>query len=159
MAGVLAMNLSHNIETCHVFRNCLLEEKANPTTNEFSFGMAFDSLQQLEPGQLTSKIDDALAHLYGCESCKAWHRSLFPDYHAHLARVAKYCCVNMFAAVNSPDEKTKFTYGWMRDEPCWLINDDWAFARFCPWCGSALPETDFEPTRELENRYRERRQK
>jgi hypothetical protein len=141
------------LKACQTARDCLLKEQANPTVDAFAFGMAFDSLQALEPGQLTPQIDAALAHLYDCEHCQAWHKTLFPDYHAHLARVAKYCCINMMCAVNNADEKTKFTYGWIRDDPCWLINDDWAFAKFCPWCGSALPDGDFEPTKNLEDRY------
>jgi hypothetical protein len=34
----------------------------------------------------------------------------------------------------------RFAWSMSRGEPCWLINDDWSFAKYCPWCGTKLPE-------------------
>jgi hypothetical protein len=39
----------------------------------------------------------------------------------------------------------RMRFGTLRDdEPCWFIEERYAFARFCPWCGTKLPEHSFE---------------
>jgi hypothetical protein len=59
-------------------------------------------------------------------------------------RAEKYCCAQMQGAVDG-DDGTKFSFEMFRNEdPCWCINDDYAFARFCPWCGKELPDGSFE---------------
>ena len=136
-------------KNCEQSRVTLLAEQANQKANEseefFGFLMAFEGLVELEPGQLSPEIDDALNHLYNCDDCQAWHKTLFPEHHATQARIAKYCCIHMYCAINE-DTKNKFTLAWFRDEPCWCMNDDWSFAHFCPWCGKTLPMEGFEPS-------------
>lgn len=64
-------------------------------------------------------------------------------------RVNLYCCPGMFYAVaESASQETKLSFTFFRGDPCWCINDDYAFIKFCPWCGSHLPNHPFEPTEE-----------
>ena len=94
-------------------------------------------------------ICEAAAHMENCTPCQAWSAGwldhLDPVRVTHRARLAKYCCAQMFGAVTDPEAAVKFSFELFRaEDPCWQINEAYAFARFCPWCGHALPSGDFE---------------
>jgi pyruvate/2-oxoglutarate dehydrogenase complex dihydrolipoamide acyltransferase (E2) component len=73
-----------------------------------------------------------------------YDQSLAPQTLLQL-RMAKYCCGMMFHAVTDNDAKTKFTSHVFRGELCWSIGEDLCCPSFCPWCGSDLPNSPFEP--------------
>lgn len=94
-------------------------------------------------------LNDAAAHCEHCADCQQWSAalldSLYPERVAMRERLAKYCCVSMFNAVTDATEAIRFSFERFRNEdPCWLINREYSFARFCPWCGTRLPEQAFE---------------
>ncbi len=94
-------------------------------------------------------LNDAAAHCEHCADCQHWAASLLDTLHperiAKRERLNKYCCVSMFAAVNDASEAIRFSFERFRNEdPCWLINGEYVFARFCPWCSTRLPDQAFE---------------
>lgn len=93
---------------------------------------------------------EAAAHIEDCAACGQWREDWldgeFPERVAHRERVSKYCCSTMVLAVTRPDAGVRFSFEMFRGEDaCWLIDDTYAFAHFCPWCGQALPDHPFEP--------------
>jgi hypothetical protein len=62
------------------------------------------------------------------------------------ARQARYCCAGMFCAVEEHESRQtpRFSFAMFRDEdPCWQIDGQNAFAVYCPWCGTKLPDGPF----------------
>ena len=93
---------------------------------------------------------EAMAHIEECAACQRWSASWmdaqFPERVTHRERQSKYCCVHMFSAATHPDAEVRFAFEMFRGEDaCWSINEQYAFARFCPWCGQELPNRAFEP--------------
>ncbi|WP_369941751.1 hypothetical protein [Xanthomonas medicagonis] len=93
---------------------------------------------------------EAAAHVEDCTACQQWREDWldeeFPERVAHRERFSKYCCVTMYRAITHPDADVRFSFEMFRGEDaCWLIDDKYAFAHFCPWCGQALPDHPFEP--------------
>ena len=89
-------------------------------------------------------ITQQITHIANCPSCQKWLDSIDPGRITARERAKKYCCAQMQGAVNA-DAGTKFSFEMFRNEdPCWCINDEYVFARFCPWCGKALPTGAFE---------------
>lgn len=93
---------------------------------------------------------EAAAHAETCAACQDWAASWldvqYPERVAHRARIGKYCCISMFDAVTGPEAAVRFSFELFRGEdPTWCINEQYAFARFCPWCGQRLPDQPFEP--------------
>jgi hypothetical protein len=113
--------------------------------------LAIQGCIEVEQAHFPDKpIYEAAAHMENCVECQAWSADwldkLYPERAQRRERLAKYCCVSMFDAVTLPDAATKFSFTMFRGEDaCWCINDEYVFARFCPWCGQALPHGPFEP--------------
>lgn len=108
--------------------------------------MALEGMIEIEDGILgDSGLEDAARHVEICQSCTEWLDEYFPDRaerrKAAEQRTSTYCCPSLRHAIYDADAQTRFSFTMFRGEdPCWQINDDLCFARFCPWCGSALPD-------------------
>jgi hypothetical protein len=90
-------------------------------------------------------VREAATHIASCPDCRAWDDDRNPERAAHQKRVSKYCCTHMFDSVTNPEAQTRFEFSLFRGEdPCWAINEALVFASFCPWCGTKLPEAEFE---------------
>ncbi|MCC4607795.1 hypothetical protein LL967_07915 [Xanthomonas campestris pv. zinniae] len=92
---------------------------------------------------------EAALHVEGCPACQSWLSNWLdakaPERIKHRERQAKYCCLHMFEAVTDPAAEIRFSFELFRLDPCWLINEHYAFANFCPWCAQKLPGHAFEP--------------
>ena len=131
---------------------------AQQTILDFQSGIAGDSALQLaldgmivvERGHFLSEaLYQACVHVDDCNACQEWGSSLldslFPERVVLRERAKQYCCSHMFSAVTNPDSSVQFSFSLFRaEDPCWSINGEYAFARFCPWCGGTLPEQSFE---------------
>ena len=112
--------------------------------------LAIQGCIEVQPAHFPNKpIYEAAAHMENCAECQAWSANwldkLYPERAQHREQLAKYCCTSMFDAVTMPDAATKFSFTLFRGEDaCWCINDEYVFARFCPWCGQTLPPGPFE---------------
>ncbi|ALN58193.1 hypothetical protein GLE_2845 [Lysobacter enzymogenes] len=99
---------------------------------------------QLGPAEAAAEL--AARHIADCPHCRPWRDARDPARAAWRARTARYCCAAMFEAVNEPRARPTFSFALFRNEdPCWRIDGQWSFARYCPWCGKPLPERAFEP--------------
>ena len=88
-------------------------------------------------------ITQQITHIANCRSCQNWLDFIDPNRITARERAKKYCCAHMQGAIES-DIGTTFSFALFRNvDPCWCINDDYAFARFCPWCGKVLPAGSF----------------
>lgn len=111
--------------------------------------MTFEGAIQVEKENFPDKATyEAAAHIEACPSCQGWLSrwldTLSPDRTPHRERLAKYCCLHMFEAVTNAAAEVRFSFELFRLDPCWLINEQYAFANFCPWCSRRLPEHAFE---------------
>lgn len=93
---------------------------------------------------------EAAAHIEACDACQRWSADWldgqFPVRVAYRERLSRYCCQQMYHAATNPDAEVRFAFEMFRGEdPSWSINERYAFARFCPWCGQELPNRAFEP--------------
>lgn len=89
-------------------------------------------------------VQQAATHIATCPDCRAWYDDRNPERIALQKRVSKYCCSHMFDSVTNPEAQTRFKFAFFRDDPCWAINEELVFASFCPWCGTKLPNAEFE---------------
>lgn len=112
--------------------------------------MALDGMIEIDEGCLgNSKAENAARHVESCAACTAWLDEFYPNRAASRAareqREQIYCCTSMSFAVRDKEAQTRFSFVMFRGEdPCWRINDDYSFARFCPWCGQHLPDGPFQ---------------
>lgn len=122
-------------------------QSCRPTLRDDSvLRMALEGLIEIEDGLLENSLaEDAARHVENCPSCAEWLDEFFPD-RAERRKVSEkrtstYCCSSMRHAVYDADAQTRISFTMFRGvDPCWQINDDPCFARYCPWCGSALPD-------------------
>lgn len=122
-------------------------QHCRPTLRDDSvLRLALEGLIEIEDGIFgNSVLEDAARHVEICQSCTDWLDEYYPDRaerrKAAERRTSTYCCSSMRHAIYDADAQTRFSFTMFRGEdPCWQINDDLCFARFCPWCGSALPD-------------------
>ena len=88
-------------------------------------------------------ITQQINHIANCRSCQKWLDLINPSRINARELAKKYCCAHMQGAVDG-DNGTTFSFALFRNEdPCLCINDDYVFARFCPWCGKVLPAGSF----------------
>ncbi|MCB0331752.1 MAG: hypothetical protein KDD70_18915 [Bdellovibrionales bacterium] len=96
---------------------------------------------------LSAHYREGLKHITGCPMCQEWlMASLPPEKIERQRRLAQYCCSGFFCAVEEPKEsgEAKIRFSMFRGEdPCWGIGKRWSFLKFCPWCGSKLPDSPF----------------
>jgi hypothetical protein len=89
----------------------------------------------------------AIVHLRQCPKCKPWISTLVPhDMFIRQSRQSKYCCSGMFCAIEESAKRgtPKISFTMFRGEdPCWQLDGNNAFLRFCPWCGKKLPDKPF----------------
>jgi len=89
----------------------------------------------------------AIEHLRQCPKCRPWVSTIVtPAMFERQSRQSQYCCAGMFCAVEEPEERgaPHITFTLFRGEdPCWQIDGQDSFLRFCPWCGKQLPERPF----------------
>jgi hypothetical protein len=144
--------------TCVSMRKILVDYKKQPHDVGL-LDLALNGCIEIEAGVFGNAAAEAAAkHISECDACVEWLDTLLPPEvlvarQTRQVRLAKYCCIRMFFATNDEDAKrrtgsvetTRFTFERFRGEdPCWCINGDYAFANFCPWCGTALPSRAFE---------------
>lgn len=112
--------------------------------------MALEGLIEIEDGVLeNSAAEKAARHVEACSLCAEWLDEFYPDRaerrKAIEARASTYCCPSLRHAIYDADAQTRISFTMFRGEdPCWQINDDLCFAKYCPWCGSALPDEPAE---------------
>jgi len=96
-----------------------------------------------------SEEDHSIKHVRECPRCRAWVSTIVPEAHyRRQARLARYCCAGMFCAVEEHEmrQTPRFSFSMFRGEdPCWQIDGVNAFAVYCPWCGTKLPDRPFIP--------------
>jgi len=88
----------------------------------------------------------ARAHLDSCPSCRDWFDAQVPAaVMRRQTRLSRYCCASMFVASEETDRRKGVVVSFtiVRDEICWMIDGKQTYARFCPWCGQALPDRPF----------------
>jgi len=109
-------------------------------------GMALDGMIEIESATFgDAAVDVAVAHVAECSLCQTWLDELYPIRVELREKLAKYCCASMLDAASNPESEARFTFALFRGEdPCWCINDNLVFAKFCPWCGCKLPQRPFE---------------
>jgi hypothetical protein len=94
-----------------------------------------------------SEEDHSIKHLRECPTCRAWVSTIVSEEHyRRQARLARYCCAGMFCAVEEYESRQtpRFSFLMFRGEdPCWQIDGKDAFAVYCPWCGTKLPNSPF----------------
>ena len=118
--------------------------------NETVLRMALEGLIEIEEGCLENAEAEAAArHVEDCGACRGWLDDLYPqrrgEAQERARRASLYCCLSMQFAVRDPAAQTRFSFTFFRrEDPCWCINDDYCFARHCPWCGESLPDGPFE---------------
>ena len=138
------------MSTCSKARHTI-SELGSQLTDIPALDLAIQGCIEVEQAHFPDRpIYEAAAHMENCAECQAWSADwldkLYPERAQRRERLAKYCCVSMFDAVTMPEAATKFTFTLFRGEDaCWCINEEYVFARFCPWCGLALPSAPFEP--------------
>jgi len=111
--------------------------------------MTFEGAILVEEENFPDKATyEAAAHIEACPACQRWlNRWLdaqVPERVTYRERLAKYCCLHMFEAATNAAAEVRFSFELFRLEPCWLINEQYAFANFCPWCAQRLPGQAFE---------------
>jgi hypothetical protein len=101
------------------------------------------ALWWLQPAAVASS---AREHLASCPDCRDWLDTRIPaDIMRRQARLSRYCCARMFAAVEEADTRRDVVvaFAMIRDEPCWMIDGRQTYAAYCPWCGTTLPDRPF----------------
>jgi len=122
----------------------LLDHLSPRATSDPAVWLAVTGCIAADDGHVSPSLAQQIAHVADCPACQAWLDVVDPGRVTAREKAQKYCCAHMQGAVNG-DEGTRFSFAMFRNEdPCWRINDDYAFARFCPWCGKALPAGPFE---------------
>ena len=124
------------------------EPSADCVAHRAELSMRFElphalALWWLQPSTVASS---ARAHLASCADCRDWLEDRIPgDIMRRQARLTRYCCARMFAAIEEADASRDVVVAFtvIRDEPCWMIDGKQAYAAHCPWCGQALPDRPF----------------
>ncbi|MEA9578730.1 hypothetical protein VC218_07310 [Xanthomonas nasturtii] len=135
-------------DTCSAAREIVMTMQGRIETDP-ALIMTFGGAIQVEKENFPDKATyEAAAHIEACPSCQCWLGrwldELSPERAAHRERLAKYCCLHMFEAVTNAAAEVRFSFELFRLDPCWLINEQYAFANFCPWCAQRLPGHAFE---------------
>jgi hypothetical protein len=102
------------------------------------------------PNDGTDEGQKAIVHIQSCEKCNLWLRDLTSnDAIERMERLSRYCCPQMFAAVEEPQDKSiHLKIRRFRDENLWMLDQPdrefgFEFFSFCPWCGNKFPEHPF----------------
>ena len=129
---------------CMEARADLLEHLSPRDTGDSAVWLAVSGGIAADDDNFSPLITQQIIHVANCQSCQKWLDFIDPSRITARERAEKYCCAQLHGAVDG-DDGTKFSFEMFRNEdPCWCINDDYAFARFCPWCGNELPNRSFE---------------
>lgn len=129
---------------CMKVRADLLHYLYPPDTSDSLVWLAVGGDIEADDENFSPLVARQINHVANCVACQKWLDTINPGRVTARETAAKYCCAHMQGAVNDND-RTKFSFEMFRnEEPCWRINDDYAFAQFCPWCGQALPCGPFE---------------
>lgn len=129
---------------CMKARADLLDHLSPRDTGESAVWLAASGCIETDDENFSPLIMQQIIHVASCRSCQKWLDFIDLSRITARERAEKYCCAQMQGAV-AGDNGTKFSFEMFRNEdPCWCINDDYAFARFCSWCGKELPDGSFE---------------
>jgi hypothetical protein len=136
--------LSNTLEICTKSRQTIVDYQA-VEHDKLVLDFALQDMIEIDEHTFENpKVQEAATHIATCPDCRTWDDDRNPQRAIHQKRVSKYCCIHMFDSVTNPEAQTRFEFGFIRDEPCWAINDNYEFASFCPWCGTKLPVKSFE---------------
>jgi len=129
---------------CMKARADLLDHLSPRDTGDSAVWLAVSGCIEADDESFSPLITQQIIHVANCQSCQKWLDFIDPSRITARERAEKYCCAQMQEAVDG-DDGTKFSFEMFRNEdPCWCINDDYTFARFCPWCGKELPDGSFQ---------------
>jgi len=142
--------MSHKNDECLTTRR-ILDAFYKSEKDSSILSLAMDGCIELDEHVFQDvAVKQAIEHLLCCQDCQAWRiASLEPDLFKwrteRKARCKKYCCTSMFMAVTDERVDLNVRFELFRGEdPCWMIGGYYAFAHYCPWCGSTLPDRPFE---------------
>jgi hypothetical protein len=136
--------MERNAMNCMKARADLLDHLSPRDTGDSAAWLAVSGCIEADDENFSPLITQQIIHVANCQSCQKWLDFIDPSRITAIERAEKYCCAQMQGAVNG-DDGTKFSFEMFRNEdPSWCINGDYAFARFCPWCGKELPDRSFE---------------
>lgn len=132
------------VMNCMKAQTDLLERLSASDPSNADVWLAVSGCIEADDEHFSPLIAQAINHVANCPACQNFLDSIDPSRITARERAKKYCCAHMHGAVDG-DGGTKFSFAMFRNEnACWCINDDYAFARFCPWCGKVLPDGPFE---------------
>jgi hypothetical protein len=133
------------IKTCELARQTISDYDRQDDCDRFLLSMALDGAIEIKNDTFEDTvIEESARHISKCIECQDWLDILYPDRQILRKRVAKYCCIEMFNAIDEADADVRFSYAFYYDEGSWQINEKFTFARFCPWCGKPLPTGSYE---------------
>lgn len=95
----------------------------------------------------TETINKDVQHLKKCPKCIKWLHEVTPkEIIKRQKRLSEYCCVGFFSAVEeykqNMEARIEFTM-FRGEDPCWMISKKYSFIKYCPWCGTKLPDRAF----------------
>ena len=121
----------------------LLDHLSASDSSDSAIWLAVSGCIEANNEDFSPLITQQIIHIANCRSCQKWLDFIDPSRINARELAKKYCCAYMQGAVDG-NTRTTFSFTLFRNEdPCWCINDDYAFARFCPWCGKVLPAGSF----------------
>ena len=95
---------------------------------------------------------ECVAHVRQCGDCRDWMHTVADEkWVVRQGRLARYCCAQMFGAVEEPkssSHKIEWLHAVHPDYgPFWSIDGKATHLAFCPWCGHRMPSKPFvEPS-------------
>ena len=97
-----------------------------------------------------SSVEDAhqVLHFRECGKCHAWMYAAIPEkWITRQGRLARYCCPQMFVAVEEPKSRGH-SIQWHQavhpdNGPFWSIDGKTTYLAHCPWCGAKMPSKPF----------------
>ncbi|MCC8627123.1 hypothetical protein [Xanthomonas vesicatoria] len=134
--------------TCAMARRHI-QELHNRPDDDAVLRLVLERMIEAEPEYFPDHASyEAMVHLEACTLCQVWHTTWLdmqsPARVAQRERLGRYCCIHMFDAVTGLEPEVRFSFELFRGDPCWSINAQPVFARFCPWCARELPQHAFE---------------
>lgn len=116
--------------------------------NESLLSLALDECIEIDDSVSTDhRVLVAIKHALGCPKCQQWRVvTLQPELFEWRKRAKKYCCTEMFRAIDAPQNELVFRFERTGPEnlPYWTVGESHTVVHYCPWCGKVLPDRPFE---------------
>ena len=110
--------------------------------------LALDDGVELDATSLPDEpVLQAVTHAVHCPACQQWRSQVLePARFALRRRLQRYCCVDMMEAIDGRKPGLQMVFERLGPEwlPYWLLGPQEDAVRYCPWCGTRLPEQAFE---------------